>query len=181
MILPASTDDIHQGDRAGAEKLPADLAFHPATLSNTLAGAIATAAALWRTCPSSARWAAATLAAWPPQISSAGCCRARPKENVRAHGSCPPRSCMAARWRVACSGDCPPDKNATPGTAAGTVRSRQVRVASAAAWGSQPRPAPCQTSGACLREPRPECAAGRILRAALLPSRLRTGPGSADR
>jgi PAS domain-containing protein len=64
----------------------------------------------------------------PAKASSPGWCSARPKENVSAHASCPSkRSYMAARWRVACSGDCPPDKNATPGT----VRRRQVMVASA--------------------------------------------------
>ena len=40
-----------------------------------------------------------------------------------------PRAFMAFRFSVACSGPCPPDKKTIPGTAAGTTRRKQRRVA----------------------------------------------------
>jgi len=75
--------------------------------------------------------AAGTLAASPFQVFKAGCCSARAYENVSGHGKSLPRLCMAFKWAVASSLVCPPDRNTTPATAAGTVLSRQRTVCAA--------------------------------------------------
>ena len=57
---------------------------------------------------------------------------ARANENANAHGSRDlKRIFMAFKRAEASSADWPPDKNAIPGTAAGTARKRQLTVASA--------------------------------------------------
>ncbi len=78
-------------------------------------------------------------------MSSAGCWIARENENVNAQGRRDLKRRFIAFSRVeANSGLCPPDRNATPGTAAGTVRSRPVTVASAISstlsWGVEANP-----------------------------------------
>ena len=62
----------------------------------------------------------------------AGSWMARANENARPHGIRPLNRAFIALSRAeASSPDWPPERNATPGTAAGTVRSRQCTVASA--------------------------------------------------
>ena len=76
--------------------------------------------------------AARTRASSPCQISRAGCWMARPNENASAQGSRDRnRTFMAFKRAEASSPDWPPDKNAIPGTAAGTTRKRHLTVASA--------------------------------------------------
>src|ERR1017187_10536965 len=85
----------------------------------------------WARC-SRACWAAFTLASWPDHISMAGCWMARANENANAQGCRDlKRRFMAFNRAEASSPDWPPDKNAIPGTAAGTARNRHFTVASA--------------------------------------------------
>ena len=61
-------------------------------------------------------------------------CSALPYENDRVHGWVFPRASplfIASRWAVASSSLCPPERNKTPGTAAGHVRRSAVTVAAA--------------------------------------------------
>src|SRR6516165_8568773 len=66
-----------------------------------------------------ARCAAAVFSALPDHVFCGAACKARPYEKVTRHGSSP-SLLIASRCAVASSSDCPPDKNAMPGTAAGT-------------------------------------------------------------
>ena len=76
--------------------------------------------------------AAATLASSPCQICMAGSWIARANENANPQGIRPLNRAFIALSRAdASSPDWPPERNATPGTAAGTVRRRQRTVASA--------------------------------------------------
>src|SRR5687767_13334865 len=70
------------------------------------------------------------LPAWPFQVLSGGFCSAREYEKVSGQGS-PFIDAMAFRCAVADSSDWPPERNTTPGCAAGTVRfsTRTVRSA----------------------------------------------------
>src|SRR5688572_5741029 len=77
------------------------------------------------------------LPAWPFQVLSGGFCSAREYEKVSGQGS-PFIDAMAFRCAVADSSDWPPERNTTPGCAAGTVRfsTRTVRSATSStpAW-----------------------------------------------
>src|SRR5262249_61508612 len=66
-----------------------------------------------------AGWAAVTFSVLPDHAFCGAACRARPYEKVTCHGRSPMRL-MASRWAVASSSDWPPDRNAMPGTVAGT-------------------------------------------------------------
>lgn len=100
----------------------------------------------------SSSWAALTFSFLPPHALNTEACKARPYENVRAHGRLG-WLLMAFKLTEASSSDWPPDKKVTPGkrhcekssrnvsfylsrvdlpgTAAGTVRRKAVTVASA--------------------------------------------------
>ena len=84
-----------------------------------------------------ARWynafcAAVTFSSLPCQISKAGCWMARANENANAQGSRDLNLTFIAFKRAEASSlDCPPDKNATPGIAAGTARKRHFTMLSA--------------------------------------------------
>src|SRR5450830_1512042 len=108
--------------------------FHTAGLSSAASYSPLHAMWLHLSRYDSACCAAATLAVSPRQISNAGCCTARAKENAKAQGN-RDLNCrfMAFNRAEANSADCPPDKNVMPWTAAGTVRNRQFTVASATA------------------------------------------------
>src|SRR5215475_6376744 len=73
---------------------------------------------------------AGTLAASPFHAFDAGSCKARAYEKLTCHGW-GPMAFIALRCSVALSALWPPDKNAIPGTAAGTVRLKQRSVRSA--------------------------------------------------
>src|ERR1017187_8603116 len=76
--------------------------------------------------------AANTWVSSPRQISKAGCWMARANENANAQGACGLNlTFMAFKRAEAPSAGWPPDKNAIPGTAAGTDRKRHFTVASA--------------------------------------------------
>src|SRR3970040_1803570 len=70
------------------------------------------------------------LPACPFHALSAGFWRAREYENVSGPGA-PGIAAMAFRCAVAASSDWPPERNTTPGCAAGTVRLRTRSVRSA--------------------------------------------------
>src|SRR5687767_13081135 len=70
------------------------------------------------------------LPACPFQVLSAGFCSAREYENVSGQGK-PFIEAISLRCAVAASSDCPPERNTTPGVAAGTVRLRTRTVRSA--------------------------------------------------
>src|ERR1039458_5402108 len=91
------------------------------------------------------RWAVATWASSPIQISKAGCWMAREKEKDRAQGSFDlNRAFMAFNRPEASSGDWPPERKVIPGTAAGTDRKRHLTVVSATSstgsWRGQDHP-----------------------------------------
>ena len=70
--------------------------------------------------PSSPKDACGRPADPPPcPGSQAGACSTRRNEKDTCQG-CGPRAFMALKWAVASSADCPPDRKAMPGTAAGT-------------------------------------------------------------
>ena len=82
--------------------------------------------------PTSAFCAATTFSFLPAQAFIAGSWIARANENASGHGSAPPwRTCIALRRADASGADCPPDRNAMPPTAAGTLRRKTRTVASA--------------------------------------------------
>src|SRR5262249_56936635 len=56
---------------------------------------------------------------WADHAVWGAACKARPYEKVTRHGMVP-SLLIASRCAVASSSDCPPDKNAMPGTAPGT-------------------------------------------------------------
>lgn len=75
-------------------------------------------------------WAAFSFS--PDQALKALASKARPKQNVSAHGLNPEGSLeeiallIASKFTVASSSFCPPDKNPIPGSAVGTVLSRAL-------------------------------------------------------
>src|SRR5678816_3596950 len=64
----------------------------------------------------------------------AAACSARPYENESCQGCVSAVAFIAFRCAVASSSLWPPERNTTPGTAAGTVRRRLRTVASATSW-----------------------------------------------
>src|SRR5690348_10549057 len=75
-------------------------------------------------------WAAATFSVLPDHAFCGAACSARPYEKVTDHGRSPMRL-IASRCAVASSSDWPPDRNAMPGTVAGTVALSTCTVFSA--------------------------------------------------
>ena len=118
---------------------------------------VGVAARLHRARCSSAFCAATTFSSSPRQISRAGCCMARANEKVSAQGSRDlNRTFIAFNRAEASSGDCPPDKNATAGTAAGTARKRHPHRGVGRlfhrpypAWHRTNPEAPCWASRSC--------------------------------
>ena len=68
-----------------------------------------------------------------PDLERRMLARAKENDSAQGRGVSDPFDAarIAASRDVACSPDCPPDRNATPATQAGTARRRQRSVASA--------------------------------------------------
>ena len=110
-----------------------------------------------------------------PRSPVAGCWIARANENASAHGMRRLEACrfIGVEPRIEASlADWPPERNAMPGTAAGTVRMKQLTVAvgdrlrRCSDRRRLRRAAPCSASAACLRAERLAPAARRTRRAA---------------